>query len=68
MNVSVEEITAKKTQWEQASAGLQQQQESLRQEINRLATQLEQLSGAIQACEVLISTAQPSVETPVEVS
>jgi prefoldin subunit 5 len=60
--VSVERIEQQKQEWQTLSGQLQQQVVSLQKEIDKIYDQLSQLSGAIQACEVLVglSESQPA--------
>lgn len=60
--VSVERIEKQKQEWQTLSTQLQQQVVSLQKELDKIYGQLGQLSGAIQACDVLIglSESQPA--------
>ncbi len=57
MSVSVATIIDQRPRWEEETRNIQQQTNALRQELVRLQSQLEQLSGAMQACDMLIGFA-----------
>ena len=59
MSISVTSITAQRDRWQEETRNVQNHVSSLQQELVRLQSQLEQLSGALQACDVIVGFAEP---------
>ena len=59
MSISVTSITAQRDRWQEETRNVQNHVSSLQQELVRLQSQLEQLSGAFQACDVIVGFAEP---------
>ena len=55
--ITVTQIEEQKREWDDLRGKLQHQAESLQKEIEKIYGQLSQVSGAIQACDVLIERA-----------
>jgi hypothetical protein len=62
--IDVTVVEQRKTQWTEIFAALQRRTQELNEELVSIQGQLAQLSGAIQACDVLLA----GVETQPEVS
>lgn len=60
--IDVTVIQERKTQWEQVATELQTRESALTRELTDIHRQLAQISGAIQACDVFLTTAEVAPE------
>ena len=66
MSISVTSITEQRDRWQEETRNVQNHVSSLQQELVRLQSQLEQLSGALQACDVIVGFAEPQTDPLVD--
>ena len=66
MSISVTSITAQRDRWQEETRNVQKHVSSLQQELVRLQSQLEQLSGALQACDVIVGFAETQTDPLVD--
>lgn len=57
-SIDVETIHTRKAQWTEVSANLQTRLQELNRELFSVQKQLDQISGAIQACDVILAEVQ----------